>query len=174
MLATTIQRVHRSRGDHRFATHNLFAPSQGLLDPRISRTQVSTSPVAIFDGTTWDARAVFTAATSAWIYRVGVTSIPGTRYTYSAWYRSDDLSEVKIAMLDDSNGAWIYVGVVEAIGASWVRLARSFTAPAGCTSLRPYMLRYTAGDAPAEGQSIEVAGIQVNEGESPQGYQFTA
>jgi hypothetical protein len=65
----------------------------------------------------------------------------GTSYTFSFYAKSDDLSELKLAVYDLSNAVFIAENQIRAINSTWSRVSLTFTTPAGCTSIRAFIFR---------------------------------
>ena len=81
----------------------------------------------------------------------------GTSYTFSFYAKSDDLSELKLAVYDLSNAAFIVENQIRAINSTWSRVSLTFTTPAGCTSIRAFIFRNSdsLGSFYAWGASLE-------------------
>lgn len=99
-----------------------------------------------------------------------VTVVAGTTYTASWWAKRGTLSEVKYSIYNVSGGADITAetSYYAETSSAWTRISKSFTAPAGCTSVRVYTLR-----APGTTGTMLIAQFQLNLGSTALEYQKT-
>jgi predicted secreted protein len=82
------------------------------------------------------------------IYKVE-PCVASTVYTWSFYARLGTLpaADLKFAVRDDSNDAFIATDIVPLqtpTNTGWTRIAYTFTTPAGCTLIRPYLIRSTS------------------------------
>ena len=69
--------------------------------------------------------------------QTNITVAASTTYTISYWIKSTGVCYWKI--YDASNGSFIVENVAIAASANWQRVTRTFTTPAGCTSIWAYV-----------------------------------
>jgi len=88
-----------------------------------------------------------------------------TQYTFSFYAKKGTLATPKLAIRDDSNGAFIVQDISYTISTDeWTRVQYTVTTPIGCTSLRVYPLRGSGGG------NIYLYGMQVEAGSFPTSY----
>jgi len=88
-----------------------------------------------------------------------------TQYTFSFYAKKGTLATPKLAIRDDSNGAFIVQDISYTISTDeWTRVQYTVTTPIGCTSLRVYPLRGSGGG------TIYLYGMQVEQGSYPTSY----
>lgn len=127
----------------------------------------TTSPSG---STTADTLTVTAGVSNANLYQV-VSCNASTVYTLSVYIRLGTLpaSDYRLAVRDDSNGAFIAVDIAPSVSlstSSWQRVTYTFTTPAGCVLVRPYVYRYTS----ASGGTFFAWGAQLEQGSFPTSY----
>ncbi len=115
-----------------------------------------------------------TGASSGRLYTTVIGITPGEIYTASVWVKNVDLtSRFDLNVLDANNGLVsialqnFYSSLV--IG-SYVRLSLSFTAPAGCTTVRFYVGSTGSSSGWPLGESAYIYGAQLEAGSTPSSY----
>jgi hypothetical protein len=63
-----------------------------------------------------------------------------TTYTLSFYAKSNDLSELNLAIYNLNTATFILINQVRAITSDWSRVILTFTTPVGCTSIRPFII----------------------------------
>jgi hypothetical protein len=96
------------------------------------------------------------------------TCTPNTQYTLSFYVRLGTMpaSDFKFAVRDDTGGVFIEENIVPNITASadeWRRVVYTFTTPAGCVLVRPYVYRSLA----VSGGTISFDQVQLEAGNGP-------
>ena len=67
--------------------------------------------------------------------------LPSTQYTFSFYAKSNELSNLKLAVYDLSNALFIFENEEKLINSQWSRVSVTFTTPSGCNSLRAFIFR---------------------------------
>lgn len=123
-------------------------------------TTVSSNAEVAPDGTT---TADVMTASGGFTYQT-VTVTPGSTYTFSYFAKLLTMPALALAVYDASNAAFIVDSTNSgATGAAFSRASVTFTAPAGCTSVRIYVARGQTG-------SYVVWGVQLEQGGAASSY----
>ena len=77
-----------------------------------------------------------------------ITCLASTAYTWSFYIKLGTMAaaDFRFAVRDDSNGAFIAIDIapnVTPVTTEWRRVTYTFTTPAGCVLVRPYLYRFT-------------------------------
>jgi len=124
-----------------------------------NNTTETTSPEGLYN-----ALKMQTLFNNPSLYHSGMSVSASTQYTFS-FYAKGNLNTPKLAVYDQSNGAFIVVDVAYTISDdSWTRIKQTITTPVGCTSLRVYPIRGTGNG------TIYFWGAQVEEGSYSSSY----
>jgi len=123
-------------------SRNLIEYSENFFTTFWDKSQVTITPNNVIspDGTlNADKIEITTLNTPNLRQTVGV--LPTTQYTFSFYAKSDDLSNLKLAIEDVSNGVFITEDVKKLINSQWSRISVTFTTPTGCNSIRTFIFR---------------------------------
>ena len=92
-----------------------------------------------------------------------ITCLASTAYTWSFYVKLGTMAaaDFRFAVRDDSNGAFIATDIVPSVTpvtTEWRRVTYTFTTPAGCVLVRPYLYRFTPA---TYGTTVHLWGAQL-------------
>ena len=124
-----------------------------------TNTSETSSPEGLYNSTKID------VGSYASLFYGGISVNASTQYTFSFYAKKGTINTPKLAVYDESNGAFISVDIAYTIGTDeWTRIEHTFTTPSGCNSARVYPLRGAATG------SAYLFGAQLEQGSYPTSY----
>jgi len=102
---------------------------------------IKTSNEAISPDGTLNAEKIEITTLSTPNLRQTIGVLPSTKYTFSFYAKSNELSNLKLAVYDLSNAGFIFENEEKLINSQWSRVSVTFTTPSGCNSVRAFIFR---------------------------------
>ena len=139
---------------------NLVKFSEDFSDISWSKGDITISGNTLIapDGTS-NASTITASSDTSQMYQGVITVMPLNTYIYSFYVKAGTLTTPYLAVYDETNSAFINVGVAYPITSNWTRVTHTFTTPTNCDFIRVYLLRNSPeiGDIYFWGAQLEQA-----------------